>query len=54
MRLSLVEGTCARIYEFLEALRKLMEFLEYGTPDGDLRRSMENADRDVKEQCSET
>jgi len=48
VRLSLVEGTCARIYEFLEALRKLMEFLEYGTPDRDLRRAIENADRDVK------
>jgi len=47
-RLPLVEGTCTRIYEFLEALRKLMEFLEYGTPDRDLRRAIENADRDVK------
>src|SRR5215203_1441446 len=48
VRLPLVEGTCARIYEFLEALRKLMEFLEYGTPDRNLRRAIENADRDVK------
>jgi hypothetical protein len=48
VRLPLVEGTCARIYDFLEALRKLMEFLEYGTPDRNLRRAIENADRDVK------
>src|SRR5215212_426836 len=48
MRLTLIEDTCARIYEFLEALRKLIAFLEYGIPDRNLRRAIENADRDVK------
>jgi hypothetical protein len=47
-RLTLVEDTCARIYEFLEALRKLIDFLEYGTPDRDLRPAIENTGRDVK------
>jgi hypothetical protein len=46
-RLTLIEGVCARIYEFLETLRKLLEFLEYGTPDRDLRPAIENATRDV-------
>lgn len=48
VRLTLVEDTCARIYEFLEAMRKLMEFLEYGAHDRDLRPAIEKAARDVK------
>jgi len=47
-RLALVEGACTRVYKFLEALRQLVEFLEYGDPERDLRPSVENASRDVE------
>lgn len=43
----LTKRTCVYIHEFLESLRKLMEFLEYGVPGRDTRPVVENARRDV-------
>jgi len=45
---SLVSQTCAHIDQFLEALRKLAAFLEYGTPDGRQKAATVDADRDVR------
>jgi hypothetical protein len=46
-RLALIEGACSRINDLLEASRKLVEYLEYGTPDRDLRSAVENASMDI-------
>jgi hypothetical protein len=46
-KLALIEGTCARINDLLEASRKLAEYLEYGTPTRDLRSAVENASIDI-------
>jgi len=47
-KIGLLVHTCARINEFLDALKKLMSFLEYGTPDGRAKTATRAADRDVK------
>jgi hypothetical protein len=44
----LLVHTCARINQFLDALRKLMSFLEYGTPTGQARAVTRDADMDVR------
>lgn len=44
----LVKGACARTSEFLEALRKLISFLEYGAGGRDTRTSVENASQDIE------
>jgi hypothetical protein len=44
----LIVHTCARINQFLEALRKLTSFLEYGTPTGQARAVTRDADMDVR------
>jgi len=45
---NLIEKTCNYINDFLESLRKLQSFLEYGIPEGRLRPVVENPQRDVK------
>lgn len=45
---ALVQGACTRTSEFLEALRKLISFLEYGAGGRDTRASVENAARDIE------
>ena len=47
-RLGLIEGTCSRVFKFLEALRQLVDFLEFGEPGRDLRPKIEHAARDVE------
>ncbi len=47
-KLALVERTCHHINEFLEALRRLTAFLEFGVPGKHLKEATEDADRDVK------
>ena len=47
-RWGLVEKTYTRVNQLLTASRQLMEFLEYGEPDRDLRPALENANRDVQ------
>ena len=44
----LLVHTCARINQFLDALRKLMSFLEYGTPSGQAKAPTRDADKDVR------
>ncbi len=44
----LVQKTCTYIYDFLESLRRLLEFLEYGEPDQDTRPVVEAAERDMQ------
>jgi hypothetical protein len=46
-RLALIQGAWSRINDLLEASRKLAEYLEYGTPDRDLRSAVENASMDI-------
>jgi hypothetical protein len=46
-RIALLEDGCTRVTEFLESLRKLVRFLEYGAPQKDLRPKLENAAQDV-------
>jgi hypothetical protein len=43
----LIAQTCAHINEFLEGLRKLMLFLEYGQPGQRTKVAAKDADRDV-------
>jgi hypothetical protein len=47
-KIGLLVHTCARINEFLDALKKLTAFLEYGTHDGRAKAATRNADTDVK------
>jgi hypothetical protein len=47
-KIGLIVHACARINEFLDALKKLVTFLEYGTPDGRAKPATRAADRDVK------
>lgn len=47
-RIALVAGTCSYINTFLEALRKLMAFLEYGTPGRRILAATKVVDRDIK------
>jgi hypothetical protein len=47
-KLDLIEQTCAHTNRFLEALRKLMSFLEYGVPGQRQTAAVRSADRDVK------
>jgi hypothetical protein len=47
-KLNLIEQTCAHTNRFLEALRKLMSFLEYGVPGQRQTAQVRSADRDVK------
>lgn len=47
-RLALIARGCGYTNDFLASLRKLTAFLEYGTPENDLRSMVEDADRDVK------
>jgi hypothetical protein len=47
-KIGLLVHACARTNEFLDALRKLMSFLEYGTSDGRAKPATRAADRDVK------
>ena len=45
---ALIVGACNRTSEFLETLRKLIAFLEYGAGGRDTRPSVERAARDVE------
>lgn len=47
-RVALLKDGCGRVNEFLESLRKLVGFLEYGVPEKDLRPKLEKAARDVR------
>jgi hypothetical protein len=47
-RVALVVGTCSYINTFLEALRKLMAFLEHGTPGRRIPAATKAAARDVR------
>lgn len=47
IRMGLIEGVCKRIFDLLEANRRLMNFLEYGQPGRDTRLAIENLDRDL-------
>ena len=47
-KLDLIKEGCARVNTFLESLRRLEAFLEYGVPEQDLRSRMEKAQQDIK------
>lgn len=47
-KIGLIEHACGRINEFLEALRKLTAFLEYGAPGKHQKPAARDADRDVR------
>jgi len=47
-KLALIKEGCARVNKFLESLRHLEAFLEYGVPRQDLRSRMEKAQQDIK------
>jgi hypothetical protein len=47
-QIALMQHTCQRINAVLEAVRKLVEFAEYGRPSGDSKPAVEQAVRDVK------
>lgn len=47
-QIDLVEHACQRLNKLLNATRQLMDFLEYGDPERDLRQAIENAKRDVR------
>jgi hypothetical protein len=47
-KIGLLVHTCNRTNEFLDALKKLVSFLEYGTPDGTAKAATRDADTDVK------
>jgi len=47
-QVALYEETCRRTNEFLEASRRFVNFLEFGTPGRDLRSEVENIERDVR------
>jgi transposase len=44
----LLEKTCYHINDFLESLRKLQAFLEYGTPNRKLRPAIKEPNREVR------
>lgn len=47
-KLAYIERLCTYINEFLEALRKLTAFLEYGDPGRELREATRQTERDVR------
>jgi hypothetical protein len=47
-QINLMQHTCQRINAVLEAVRKLVEFAEHGSPSGDSKPSVKQAIRDVK------
>jgi hypothetical protein len=47
-KISLLVHACSHTNEFLDTLKKLMNFLEYGSPDGRTRVATRDADTDVK------
>ena len=47
-QLALVRDGCKRINAYLQALRHLTSFLEYGRPGRDLRPMLEGAERDIR------
>ena len=47
-QVALVREACKRVNTFLEALQQLTAFLEYGSPGKDLRRAMEDVERDIR------
>ncbi len=47
-QVALVREACKRTNAFLEALRQLAAFLEYGSPGKDLRPAIEDAERDIR------
>lgn len=47
-KLDLIEQTCAYTNTFIEALRKLTGFLEYGVPGRPQKAAVRDADRDVR------
>ena len=47
-KLALIQDGCVRVNKFLEALRHLEAFLEYGVPGQDLRSRREKAQEDIK------
>ncbi len=47
-QVGLISQTAERVNSFLTASRQLVEFLEYGSPDRDLREAAEGASRDVR------
>jgi hypothetical protein len=47
-QVALVREACKRVNAFLQALQRLAAFLEYGSPDKDLKRAIEDAERDIR------
>jgi hypothetical protein len=47
-KIGLLVHACSHTNEFLDTLKKLMNFLEYGSPDGRTRVATRDADTDVK------
>jgi hypothetical protein len=47
-KIGLLVHSCNRTNEFLDVLKKLVSFLEYGTPDGTAKAATRDADTDVK------
>lgn len=47
-RIALIEHTCRYVNAFLEALRKLVQFAEYGSPRGTISPAVKKAARDVR------
>jgi hypothetical protein len=45
---SLVKHACKHVTQYLKALRGLLAFLEYGVPDKDVRRKIEDAERAIE------
>jgi len=47
-QVALVRDGCKRINSYLQALRQLTSFLEYGHPERDLRPTLEDVGRDIR------
>jgi hypothetical protein len=47
-QLALVRDGCRRMNAYLQALRQLTTFLEYGRPDKDLRLTLKSVERDIR------
>jgi hypothetical protein len=47
-QVELILGTCEHLNEFLTSLRKLVTFVEYGTPEGLSTKPVKDRNRDVK------
>lgn len=47
-KIGLLVHSCVRVNEFLDALKKLTSYLEYGSPEGIVKAATRNADKDVR------